>query len=58
MGSDGKDLEALVAFVEETLVPQGFSVKTNKRVYSDEASKLQNSMWRLRENSAAPLYDG
>src|SRR3954468_23422948 len=36
MTSDGKSLEELVAFVEQTLVPQGFTVETNKRVYSDE----------------------
>jgi hypothetical protein len=30
--SDGKQLETLVAFVEQTLLPKGFQVKTNKSV--------------------------
>lgn len=36
MPGDGKQLEALVAFVEKTLLPQGFEVKNNERVYNDE----------------------
>jgi hypothetical protein len=36
MKSDGKRLENLVAFVEKTLLPAGFSVTTNDRVYNDE----------------------
>ena len=36
MAHDGKRLEALVAFVEKTLVPQGFKVTTNDRVLNDE----------------------
>jgi hypothetical protein len=39
MASDGKDLEALVAFVEGTLVPQGFAVKTNRKVYDDDGTQ-------------------
>ncbi len=35
MGNDGKQLEGLVAFVEEVLLPQGFEIKTNERVYED-----------------------
>jgi hypothetical protein len=38
--SDGKQLEALVAFVEKTLLPQGFEVKTNTRVYDDEGGQI------------------
>lgn len=33
---DGKQLESLVAFVEERMLPDGFEVKTNQRVYNDE----------------------
>jgi hypothetical protein len=40
LASDGKDLELLVAFVEETLVPQGFSVSMNKRVFDDEGNQI------------------
>ena len=40
MISDGKQLEALVSFVEETLVPQGFSVDTNTKVFSDEGVQV------------------
>ena len=35
LASDGKNLEQLVAFVEETLVPQGFEVKTNERIFDE-----------------------
>ncbi len=36
MSSDGKQLEELVAFVEENLLPPGFEVKSNARVCNDE----------------------
>ena len=35
MPNDGKDLEALVAFVERQLLPKGFEVKTNSRTFAD-----------------------
>ena len=40
MAADGKQLEALVSFVEKTLLPQGFSVKANERVYTDTGIQL------------------
>lgn len=40
MASDGKQLEGLVSFVEKTLLPQGFEVKTNERVYNDEGIQI------------------
>jgi hypothetical protein len=40
MKSDGKQLEALVAHVERTLLPQGFEVKTNERVFNDEGIQI------------------
>lgn len=40
MSNDGKRLESLVAFVEQTLLPQGFEVKTNERVFNDEGVKI------------------
>jgi len=40
MKSDGKQLEGLVSFVEKTLLPQGFDVKTNERVYNDEGVQI------------------
>lgn len=40
MHSDGKQLEALVSFVEETLVPPGFDVKANSRVFNDEGVQI------------------
>jgi hypothetical protein len=40
MSNDGKQLEALVAFVEETLLPQGFEVRTNQRIYNDEGTQI------------------
>lgn len=40
MNSDGKQLESLVAFVEETLVPDGFSVTKNERIYNDEGVQI------------------
>jgi hypothetical protein len=35
MGSDGKQLEALVAWVEQTMTPHGLVVLTNERVFND-----------------------
>jgi hypothetical protein len=40
MRSDGKQLEALVSFVEETLVPPGFEVKSNSRIFNDEGVQI------------------
>ena len=40
MKSDGKQLEGLVSFVEKTLLPQGFDVKTNERIYNDEGIQI------------------
>lgn len=40
MTSDGKQLEALVAFVEETLLPEGFKVTTNERIFNDEGIQI------------------
>lgn len=40
MASDGKHLEALVAYVEETLLPEGFTVSTNERVFNDEGVQV------------------
>lgn len=40
MAADGKQLEALVAYVEKTLLPGGFSVKTNKRVFNEEGIQV------------------
>jgi len=38
--NDGKYLEALVAFVEETMLPEGYDVKTNKRIYNDDGVQI------------------
>jgi hypothetical protein len=40
MGSDGKNLESFVAFVEQTLVPKGFSVSVNRRVFDNGGTQL------------------
>jgi hypothetical protein len=40
MASDGKQLEALVAFVEKTLTPHGLKVSTNERVFNDEGVQI------------------
>lgn len=40
MTNDGSHLEGLVAFVEQVLLPQGFDVKTNQRVYNDEGVQI------------------
>lgn len=40
MNNDGKQLEGLVAFVEKTLLPQGFEVKANDRVFNDEGIQI------------------
>lgn len=40
MANDGSQLEALVAFVEETLLPQGFEVETNQRIFNDDGIQI------------------
>ncbi len=40
MAADGKHLEALVAYVERTLLPEGFTVATNERVFNDEGIQI------------------
>lgn len=40
MATDGKKLEGLVTFVEETLLPKGFDVKTNECVYNDDGVQI------------------
>lgn len=40
MKADGKQLEGLVAFVEKTLLPQGFDVKTNQRIFNEEGVQI------------------
>lgn len=35
-----KQLEALVAFVGQELLPPGFSVKSNERVFNDEGIQI------------------
>ncbi len=38
--TDGKQLEELVAFVERILLPQGFEVTTNGRVFNDDGVQI------------------
>lgn len=38
--NDGKQLEALVAFVEQAMLPDGFDVKTNQRIYNDDGVQI------------------
>lgn len=40
MAADGKHLEALVTFIERTLLPDGFRVVTNERVFNDEGIQI------------------
>jgi hypothetical protein len=40
MSSDGKQLEFLVAFVESELLPAGFTVLKNERVFNDEGVQV------------------
>ena len=40
MKRDGKDLEELVAFVEEQLVPTGFKVTTNKKTLIEREKRI------------------
>ena len=40
MTGDGRQLEALVAFVEKTLLPRGFEVRSNKRVLNDNGVQI------------------
>lgn len=40
MANDGKRLESLVAFVEKTLLPLGFTVKTNECIFNDDGIQV------------------
>jgi hypothetical protein len=40
MSEDGKSLENLVRQIEELLLPSGFSVKGNSRIYNDEGVQI------------------
>lgn len=40
MRSDGKQLEALVSFVEKMLVPPGFQVTPNSRIFNEEGVQI------------------
>lgn len=40
MAADGKHLEALVAYVEKTLLPEGFAVSTNEHVFNEEGLQI------------------
>lgn len=40
MISNGRALESFVAFVEETLVPQGFAVEINQRKFDDDGKQV------------------
>lgn len=40
MTTDGRQLEALVAFVEKTLLPAGFTVTTNDRILNDDGVQI------------------
>ena len=40
MKADGKRLENLVAFIEQTLLPAAFEVTTNDRVYNDDGVQI------------------
>ena len=38
--NDGKHLEALVAFVEQRMLPEGYDVKTNQRIYNEDGIQI------------------
>jgi hypothetical protein len=38
--SDGKKLEALVAFVERQMLPEGFSVETNSQIRNEDGTQI------------------
>jgi hypothetical protein len=40
MAADGKYFEALVAYVERTQLPEGFTVATNERIFNDEGVQI------------------
>jgi hypothetical protein len=40
MASDGKQLETLVTYVEKNLLPAGFEVKANERVFDDDGVQI------------------
>jgi hypothetical protein len=40
MAQDGRQLEGLVAFVERVLLPQGFEVRTNERIFDEDGMQI------------------
>jgi len=40
MTNSGKELEQLVKQIEETLLPEGFTVAANERVFDDAGNQL------------------
>lgn len=40
MSADGKQLEALVSYVEKAQLPEGYTVTTNQRVFNDEGIQI------------------
>jgi hypothetical protein len=40
MAQDGRQLEGLVAFVERVLLPQGFEVRTNERIFDEDGIQI------------------
>lgn len=38
--NDGKQLESLVSFVEGKALPEGFTVRTNQRIYNDDGVQI------------------
>lgn len=40
MAPDGKQLEALVSYVEKQLLPEGFRVVSNERIFNDEGIQI------------------
>jgi hypothetical protein len=40
MAHDGRQLEGLVAFVERVLLPQGFDVRTNERIFDEDGIQV------------------
>lgn len=48
MPADGKQLEGLVAFVEQTMLPAGFKVETNQKIFNDDGVQIAEFDVKIR----------
>jgi hypothetical protein len=56
MGNSGTDLESVVAFVEESLLPKGFEVRTNQKVYDTDGAPIAEIDFAIRRKVGSTVF--